>query len=89
MINPRSRLFSFYFLFFVFVFLSYRIFFLYLYQDKLDNASIGLILKSILVGFRFDFSVIAAVLSPFYFLSLIFPLNRYKLYQFIWGFTPI
>ncbi len=50
--------------------------------------SLGLVIQSFLVGLRFDAAVIASVLSPFYFLSLLFPLNRFRSFQFLWVFLP-
>lgn len=88
MLNARSRLFSFYFLLFGIIFFLYRVLFLTTYQDRIGNVDLWSIFKSFLVGCRFDFSVIAAILFPFYFLSLLFPLNKYRGYQFIWGYIP-
>ena len=87
-LNLRTKLFLFYFSLCIIIFFLYRVIFLLAYQDRLDGASVGLILQSFLVGLRFDASVTASVISPFYFLSLLFPLNRFRAYQFLWAFLP-
>lgn len=87
-LNLRTKLFLFYFSLCIFIFFVYRGIFLFAYRDRLEDASILLILQSFLVGLRFDSSVIASILSPFYFISLVFPLNRFRIYQFLWAFVP-
>ncbi|MBK7054402.1 MAG: sulfatase-like hydrolase/transferase [Leptospiraceae bacterium] len=87
-INLRTKFFLFYFSFCIFIFFLYRVIFLLAYKDRLDGGSVSLILQSFLVGLRFDASVTASVIAPFYFLSLLFPLNRFRAYQFLWAFLP-
>lgn len=87
-LNLRTKLFLFYFSLCIFIFFVYRGIFLFAYRDRLEDASFLLILQSFLVGLRFDSSVIVSILSPFYFLSLVFPLNRFRIYQFLWAFIP-
>jgi phosphoglycerol transferase MdoB-like AlkP superfamily enzyme len=87
-LNLRTKLFLLYSSLFLSLFFIYRVIFLLAYRDRLEDASPGLVLQSFIVGLRFDASIIASVLSPFYFLSLVYPLNRFRFYQFLWGFVP-
>ncbi|MBK8395036.1 MAG: sulfatase-like hydrolase/transferase [Leptospiraceae bacterium] len=87
-LNLRSKVFLFYFFIFLISCFFYRTLFFFIYRDYVGEASVWSILKGFFVGVRFDLSVIVSILSPFYLLSLIFPLNRYSGYRFVWAFLP-
>ena len=87
-LNLRTKLFFLYFSIFLVFCFFYRGIFLFTYRDRIGDASVWLVIQSFFVGVRFDFSVITSILSPFYLLSLIYPLNRYSGYRFFWAFLP-
>ncbi|TGK07251.1 alkaline phosphatase family protein [Leptospira semungkisensis] len=78
-----------YAIYFELILIIYKIAFLWVYAYRLEGASVSEVLLAILVGFRFDISVIAMLLGLFAFLSSLPYLNRYKFFHFIWGYFPI
>ncbi|TGK61761.1 alkaline phosphatase family protein [Leptospira wolffii] len=78
-----------YAIYFAIVLILYKIAFLWVYSYRLQEANTGDVLFAILVGFRFDLSVIAMLLGVFAFLSCLPYLNRFKTFTFIWGYFPI
>ena len=78
-----------YAVFFAIILILYKAAFLWVYSYRLQEAKIGDVIYAILVGFRFDISVIAMVLGLFAFLSCLPYLNRFKIFQFLWGYFPI
>lgn len=88
-LTDKNRLFGSYFLFYLFFLFLYRVLFLFVYRERIEDAGPFLILQAFAVGFRFDFSVIAAILTPFYLLSQLNFLNRFRIYRHFWTFTPL
>ena len=79
-------------LFYLSVFLGtlflYRIVFLITYNYRIENTGSGKIVQSFLVGLRFDLATCAILLGPFFILSTINYLNRFRSYRFVWGYLP-
>lgn len=82
------RLLGLYTIVYILVFFLYRCAFLYVYFYRLGDASSFLILKAFLVGLRFDLSVTFIILLPFFFLSMLHFLNKYKFYRALWIYFP-
>lgn len=83
------RILSTYILGFLILFFVYRLFFLGVFYSKIESATFFDIALSFLVGVRFDLSVCAMLLGPFFILSSIHPLNRWRIYNLLWGIGPI
>lgn len=71
------------------LFFIYRICFLFAFSSKFASSSVSDVLLAFLVGIRFDLSVCAILLGPFWILSAIHPLNRFRVYSIFWGIVPI
>ncbi|EQA36482.1 arylsulfatase [Leptospira inadai serovar Lyme str. 10] len=67
----------------------FRIVLFLLYFGKIDNSPWGEVLLSFLIGVRFDLSVTAITVGPFWLLSGFYFGNRWKFYRYIWGIPPI
>ncbi|AOP34419.1 alkaline phosphatase [Leptospira tipperaryensis] len=88
-IPANLRILSAYVLGFLILFFFYRLSFLGVFSSKIESATFFELLISFLVGIRFDLSVCAMLLGPFFILSAIHPLNRWKVYSLFWGLAPI
>ncbi|PJZ71151.1 alkaline phosphatase [Leptospira perolatii] len=75
--------------YFAVILILYKLAFLWIYAYRLEGVGLTEILHAMLVGFRFDLSVIAMLLGLFAVLSAVPYLNRFKIYRFFWGYTPI
>ncbi|TGM04596.1 alkaline phosphatase family protein [Leptospira barantonii] len=71
------------------LFFIYRICFLFVFSSKFGSSSVFDVLLAFLAGIRFDLSVCAILLGPFWILSAIHPLNRFRSYSIFWGIVPI
>ncbi|MCE9501742.1 MAG: sulfatase-like hydrolase/transferase [Leptospira sp.] len=87
-IPPNLKLLSFYSFVYLTTLFLYRVAFLITYYYRVDNAGSGVVVKSFFVGLRFDLATCAILLGPFFILSVINFLNRYRVYRFIWGYLP-
>ncbi|PJZ50641.1 LTA synthase family protein [Leptospira saintgironsiae] len=78
-----------YAIYFVLILILYKSAFLWVYSYRLEGAETKDVLWAILVGLRFDISVIGMILGPFAFLSCLPYINRFKFFNFFWGYFPI
>ncbi|MBM9578817.1 sulfatase-like hydrolase/transferase [Leptospira sp. 201903070] len=78
-----------YVVYFAVILLLYKIAFLSVYWYRLHGVPLDEIAVAFFLGFRFDFAVIGMTLGVFAFLSVLPFLNRFKVYRFFWGYTPI
>ena len=81
-------LFFYYFLIFQIIFFIYRLAFYSIYSYRIRTGAYLEVANAFLAGLRFDLSVSAFALAPFFILSCILPLNRHKAYRFAWGYLP-
>jgi phosphoglycerol transferase MdoB-like AlkP superfamily enzyme len=85
----NHRFFLRFFLFYLFSFTLTRILFHLYFLERFIDISFFLYVKSYLTGLRFDLSIIAGSLIPWYFLSNIRFLNQFQFYKYIWGLVPL
>ncbi|EMN02234.1 LTA synthase family protein [Leptospira noguchii] len=78
-----------YVLYFALILLVYKISFLLVYSYRLQGVPFQEFAYAFLLGFRFDLVVIGMILGLFAFLSVLPYFNRFKLYRFFWGYTPL
>lgn len=74
---------------FLILLITYRISFTIVFFSKFSSTSLFEIILAFLVGIRFDLSVCAILIGPFWILSTIYPLNRFRTYSLFWGISPI
>ncbi len=86
---PNLRIIVFYTITYFLLLTLFRLALLFIYFPKTENSPWSEILFSFLIGIRFDFSVIAIVLGPSWFLSSFHFANRWKSYRYVWGILPI
>lgn len=68
---------------------TYRVSFTIVFLSKFYSVSFFEIILAFLVGIRFDLSVCAILIGPFWIFSSIYPLNRFRTYSLFWGISPI
>ncbi|MCE9501743.1 MAG: sulfatase-like hydrolase/transferase [Leptospira sp.] len=85
----KEKYFAGLFLYFTVILFVYRIIFIVYYKTGFENAPLQKILKAFLVGFRFDFSVTAILLFPFFILSCLNFFNRFRPYGIFWSYGPL
>ncbi|XDD48965.1 LTA synthase family protein [Leptospira sp. WS92.C1] len=88
-IPKNTKIFLSYTFGFLILFLVYRFVFLIVFFSKLESATFLEVILGFFVGIRFDLSVCAMLVGPFWILSSIHPLNRWKFYSYLWGVGPI
>lgn len=74
---------------FLILLITYRVSFTIVFFSKFYSASFFEVILAFLVGIRFDLSVCAFLIGPFWILSAIYPLNRFRTYSLFWGISPI
>ncbi|AVV79502.1 LTA synthase family protein [Leptospira santarosai] len=88
-IPSNFKIFSCFTICFLVLFFLYRLCWCVVFSSKFSSVSASEIVLAFLVGIRFDVSVCAILLGPFWILSAVYPLNRFKVYTLLWGLFPI
>lgn len=88
-ISSNLRIVGGYTICYLILFFLYRICFALVFFSKFESVSVLDFFTAFLVGIRFDLSVGAILLGPFWILSAIHPLNRFRFYSRFWGIGPI
>ncbi|WP_167884879.1 LTA synthase family protein [Leptospira fluminis] len=88
-IPPNLRIISVFFAAIFGLLTIFRFVLLFIYFDKVENSSWTEILSSFGIGMRFDLSVAAILLGPFWTMSAFHYANRWPVYRYLWGIPPI
>jgi phosphoglycerol transferase MdoB-like AlkP superfamily enzyme len=89
LIGQNTKLLFFYFLVYLLFLQLYRVVFSLWYAYRIENEPGFVIGKAFLVGLRFDLATLSIVLGFFFLLSSLNFLNRFKVFSWLWSFTPI
>ncbi|TGK05445.1 alkaline phosphatase family protein [Leptospira langatensis] len=88
-IPKNLRIIAFYALCFLVLLTIARLALLFIYFSKIGDSSSWEIVKSFLIGIRFDLCVTSIAIGLSWILSSVHYANRWKPYRYIWGILPI